>query len=173
MCPNGPKPDNNSERLEKLRAAVDGGAIFTMKTDQLKLALGVLGFTALSGKAKAQLQTLFQQALRNGPAEPKSAKKKKLQKPGAPEVDVLTPTSVCVKWTPATGCDAIKYTVGITEHDVRHTVAILRDYGNLGSGSFLFSYQRLLNEGTVRRGDYGVMMTMGPGSTVETALIRW
>ena len=114
VCPNDPQPDNNSERLEKLRAAVDAGAIFAMKTDKLKLALGVLGFTALSGKAKAQLQTLFQQALRNGPAEPKSAKKKKLQKPGAPEVDVLTPTSVRVKWTPATGCDAIKYTVTLT-----------------------------------------------------------
>ena len=65
------------------------------------------------------------------------------------------------------------YTVGITEHDVRHTVDVLREYGNLGSGSFLFSYQRLLGEGQVRRGDYGVMMTMGPGSTIETALLRW
>ncbi len=69
--------------------------------------------------------------------------------------------------------DAIKYTVGITEHDVRHTVGILRDYGNLGSGSFLFSFQRLMQEGKVRRGDYGIMMTMGPGSTIETALLRW
>ncbi|MCK6502921.1 type III polyketide synthase [Myxococcota bacterium] len=69
--------------------------------------------------------------------------------------------------------DAIKYTVGITAHDVRHTTGVLRDMGNLGSGSFLFSYQRLLAERGVRRGDYGVMMTMGPGSTVETALLRW
>lgn len=69
--------------------------------------------------------------------------------------------------------DAIKYTVGITAHDVRHTTAILRDFGNLGSGSFLFSFQRLMREGTVRRGDWGVMMTMGPGSTIETALLRW
>lgn len=69
--------------------------------------------------------------------------------------------------------DAIKYNVGLSDHDVRHTHAILRDFGNLSSGSFLFSYQRLLEEGKVKRGDYGVMMTMGPGSTVETALIRW
>ncbi len=69
--------------------------------------------------------------------------------------------------------DAIKYTVGITDYDVRHTVGVLRDFGNLGSGSFLFSYQRLMQEGKVRRGDYGVMMTMGPGSTIETALLRW
>lgn len=69
--------------------------------------------------------------------------------------------------------DAIKYNVGLTDHDVRHTHSILRDYGNLSSGSFLFSFQRLLAEGKVKRGDYGVMMTMGPGSTIETALIRW
>jgi alkylresorcinol/alkylpyrone synthase/polyketide synthase Type III len=69
--------------------------------------------------------------------------------------------------------DAIKYTVGLTEHDVRHTVGVLHDMGNLGSGSFLFSYERLLAEGVVRRGDAGVLMTMGPGSTIETALLRW
>ncbi len=69
--------------------------------------------------------------------------------------------------------DAIKYNIGITDWDVRHTHSVLRDYGNLSSGSFLFSYRRLLEEGRVRRGDYGVMMTMGPGSQIETALIRW
>ena len=67
----------------------------------------------------------------------------------------------------------MKYNLGITDHDVRHTQSVLRDYGNVSSGSFLFSYERLMNEGTVRRGDYGVMITMGPGSTIETALLRW
>ena len=60
-----------------------------------------------------------------------------------------------------------------THYDVRHTHSVLRDYGNLSSGSFLFSLSRLLVEGRVRRGDYGVLMTMGPGSTIETALVRW
>ena len=69
--------------------------------------------------------------------------------------------------------DAIKYTVGITAHDVRHTTNTLQHFGNLGSGAFLFSYQHLLNEKIVRPGDYAVMMTMGPGSTIETALLRW
>ena len=69
--------------------------------------------------------------------------------------------------------DAIKYNVGITEYDVRHTVNVLRHFGNLGSGSFLFSYKRLMDEGLVRGGDRGVMMTMGPGSTIETALLQW
>jgi predicted naringenin-chalcone synthase len=56
---------------------------------------------------------------------------------------------------------------------VRHTTGVLRDYGNLSSGSFLFSYERLLRDAVTMPGDYGVFMTMGPGSTIETALVQW
>jgi len=69
--------------------------------------------------------------------------------------------------------DAIRVNLGLTRHDVRHTTDVLRDYGNLSSGSFLFSYQRLLHEKVARPGDYGVFITMGPGATIETALIQW
>ncbi|TDC49306.1 type III polyketide synthase [Micromonospora sp. KC207] len=69
--------------------------------------------------------------------------------------------------------DSMMVNLGLTRHDVRHTSGVLRDYGNLSSGSFLFSYARLLEEGIARPGEYGVLMTMGPGSTIETALIRW
>lgn len=69
--------------------------------------------------------------------------------------------------------DAVRVNLGLTRHDVRHTTGVLRDYGNLSSGSFLFSYERLRAEHAPRRGDYGVLMTMGPGSTIETALVRW
>jgi polyketide synthase Type III len=69
--------------------------------------------------------------------------------------------------------DAVVVNLGLTYHAVRHTTGVLRDYGNVSSGSFLFSYERLTNEGTVRPGDYGVLMTMGPGSTIETTLVQW
>ncbi len=69
--------------------------------------------------------------------------------------------------------DALMVNLGLTRHDVRHTTGVLRDYGNLSSGSFLFSYERLLGEGVTRPEDYGVLMTMGPGSTIESALIQW
>ncbi|QEU97235.1 3,5-dihydroxyphenylacetyl-CoA synthase DpgA [Streptomyces kanamyceticus] len=69
--------------------------------------------------------------------------------------------------------DSVMVNLGLTRHDLRHTVSVLRDHGNLSSGSFLFSYRRLLDEGVVRPGDYCVLMTMGPGSTIETALVRW
>ncbi|WP_203913487.1 3,5-dihydroxyphenylacetyl-CoA synthase DpgA [Rhizocola hellebori] len=69
--------------------------------------------------------------------------------------------------------DAVGVNLGLTRYDLRHTIGILRDYGNVSSGSFLFSYERLLKEGTVQAGEYGVLMTMGPGSSIETALVRW
>jgi polyketide synthase Type III len=69
--------------------------------------------------------------------------------------------------------DAVVVNLGLSRYDVRHTVQVLRDHGNVSSGSFLFSYERLIEEGVARPGDYGVLMTMGPGSTIETALIQW
>jgi 3,5-dihydroxyphenylacetyl-CoA synthase len=69
--------------------------------------------------------------------------------------------------------DAIMVNLGLTRHDLRHTTGVMRDYGNVSSSSFLFSYERLFSEGVTRPGDYGVLMTMGPGSTIEMALIQW
>ncbi|MEO3811634.1 3,5-dihydroxyphenylacetyl-CoA synthase DpgA [Sphaerisporangium sp. B11E5] len=69
--------------------------------------------------------------------------------------------------------DAVAVNLGLRRHDLRHTTGVLRDHGNLSSGSFLFSYERLLLEDVVQPGDHGILMTMGPGSTIETALIQW
>lgn len=69
--------------------------------------------------------------------------------------------------------DAVRVNLGLTRHDVRHTTGVLRDFGNISSCSFLFSYERLLQEEVAAPGEYGVLMTMGPGSTIETALIQW
>ncbi|MFJ6195004.1 3,5-dihydroxyphenylacetyl-CoA synthase DpgA [Micromonospora sp. NPDC092111] len=69
--------------------------------------------------------------------------------------------------------DAVTVNLGLNRHEVRHTTSVLRDYGNVSSGSFIFSYERLQQERVTAPGDYGVLMTMGPGSTIETALIQW
>lgn len=69
--------------------------------------------------------------------------------------------------------DAIAVNLGLTRHDLRHTITVLRDFGNVSSGSFLFSYDQLLQEGVANPGDYGVLMAMGPGSAIESALIQW
>lgn len=69
--------------------------------------------------------------------------------------------------------DSIKINLGLSNYDVRHTMSVLRDYGNVSSGSFLFSYERLLNEQNVKPGDKCVMITMGPGATIETAMVQF
>jgi predicted naringenin-chalcone synthase len=69
--------------------------------------------------------------------------------------------------------DSVKLSLGLEEHDVRHTRSVLRDYGNISSGSFLVSLERLLAEDCVSAGDLGVMVTMGPGAQIETALFQF
>lgn len=69
--------------------------------------------------------------------------------------------------------DSVRVNLGLSRHDVRHTLGVLRDHGNLSSGSFLFSYERLMMEKKASPGDHGVFMTMGPGSTIEMALLTW
>lgn len=69
--------------------------------------------------------------------------------------------------------DAIKLNLGLSSHAVRHTESVLRDLGNLSSGSFLFSHQRLIEEEVTESGDYVLMMTMGPGATIECCLARF
>ena len=66
-----------------------------------------------------------------------------------------------------------QYNLGLTDYDLRYSRSILRDYGNLSSASFLFSYQELAREDIAREGDWGVAIAMGPGVSIETALLRW
>lgn len=69
--------------------------------------------------------------------------------------------------------DSIKYNLDLSDHDLRHTQTVLRDMGNLSSAAFLFSLERLLREGQFAAGDYLVLITMGPGSTIECCLGRF
>lgn len=69
--------------------------------------------------------------------------------------------------------DSVRQSLGLGEREVRHTRSVLRDYGNISSGSFLVSLERLLAEGSAAPGDHGVLVTMGPGAQIETALIQF
>lgn len=69
--------------------------------------------------------------------------------------------------------DAIRVNLALPEHHLRHTCDVLRRYGNMSSGSVLFSLEALREENVVRRGDVGVLIAMGPGTSIETALLRW
>ena len=69
--------------------------------------------------------------------------------------------------------DAIQQNLGLAERDTRHTRSILRDCGNVSSGSVFFSLEQLRRERTIAEGDLGVVIAMGPGTSIETALIAW
>ncbi|MBM2615975.1 type III polyketide synthase [Actinoplanes sp. LDG1-06] len=88
----------------------------------------------------------------------------------------LRPESIS-HWVLHTGggavIDGARRSLGLTEHAVRHTRSVLRDFGNISSGSFLVSLERLLDEGSARPGEHGVMITMGPGAQIEAALIEF
>jgi alkylresorcinol/alkylpyrone synthase/polyketide synthase Type III len=69
--------------------------------------------------------------------------------------------------------DSIEYNLGLSNYDLRHTLSVLENYGNLSSSSIFFSYRQLQQERVIREGDLGVSIAMGPGATIETALLTW
>jgi len=69
--------------------------------------------------------------------------------------------------------DAIQQNLGLSDRDTRHTRSILQDCGNVSSGSVFFSFQQLRREGAISEGDLGVVIAMGPGTSIETALVAW
>jgi len=69
--------------------------------------------------------------------------------------------------------DSIVENLQLPEDAVRHTRHILQKYGNVSSSAVVFALGELLKEGIAKEGDYGVMMAMGPGSSIETTLLKW
>lgn len=69
--------------------------------------------------------------------------------------------------------DSIKVNLDLDDHDVRHTLSVLETYGNISSCSILFSLKQLAHEQVTAAGDYGLVMAMGPGASIETALLQW
>lgn len=69
--------------------------------------------------------------------------------------------------------DSIVENLNLPQEAVRHTRNILKRYGNISSSAVIFALGELLKEGVAEEGDYGILMAMGPGSSIETALLRW
>jgi polyketide synthase Type III len=69
--------------------------------------------------------------------------------------------------------DAIAVALGLSDQAVRHTRDILRTQGNVSSAAVLFALERTMAEDEIAPGDVGVMIAMGPGTSIEAALLRW
>lgn len=50
---------------------------------------------------------------------------------------------------------------------------VLFEYGNMSSATVLFVLDELQRQRSPNRGDYAVLMSFGPGLTMESALVRW
>ena len=58
------------------------------------------------------------------------------------------------------------------EKDLTDTRAVLRDFGNMSSATVLFVLDRLMSR-AVPTGDYGLMLSFGPGFSAQRVLLKW
>jgi predicted naringenin-chalcone synthase len=61
----------------------------------------------------------------------------------------------------------------LSDGQMAHARAVLREFGNMSSATILFVLERTLRLESAVEGDWGVMIGLGPGFAAEGALLRW
>jgi predicted naringenin-chalcone synthase len=56
--------------------------------------------------------------------------------------------------------------------NIDETKNILRDYGNMSSATVLYVLDRYLQK-NIPAGDYGMMLSFGPGFSAQRLLLQW
>ncbi len=56
--------------------------------------------------------------------------------------------------------------------NIDNTKAVLKDYGNMSSATVLYVLERFMEQG-VAQGEYGLMLSFGPGFTAQRILLKW
>jgi alkylresorcinol/alkylpyrone synthase len=69
--------------------------------------------------------------------------------------------------------EAIQASLGLDHEDLAMTWNSLNAIGNLSSASVLHVLRDTLDQRPARRGDWGVLMAMGPGFAAELVLLQW
>ncbi len=69
--------------------------------------------------------------------------------------------------------DAIEKKLELPPEALKYTRETLKHYGNISSASFLATYQLYQDSQALNAHENAVMITMGPGLTIETAILRW
>ena len=62
--------------------------------------------------------------------------------------------------------------IGKIGKNIDETKAVLDQFGNMSSATVLFVMERFLKK-EIKKGDYGLMLSFGPGFSAQTALLRW
>jgi predicted naringenin-chalcone synthase len=69
--------------------------------------------------------------------------------------------------------DNVQKHFGMTDTQLCFSRAVLQNYGNMSSPTVMFVLDEVIRTGDPRRGDWGVMIALGPGMAAEVALLRW
>ena len=69
--------------------------------------------------------------------------------------------------------DDVQRYLGLTDAQIRFSRAVLRNYGNMSSPTVMFVLDEVVRNGDPCRGDWGIMVALGPGMAAEVALLRW
>ena len=69
--------------------------------------------------------------------------------------------------------DNLQKEIGLSADQVRHSKCVLQNFGNMSSPTVLFVLDETLRHSDPQPGDFGVMLAMGPGLALESALLHW
>ena len=58
--------------------------------------------------------------------------------------------------------------------NIDNTKAVLKEYGNMSSATVIYVLERFMQqEAAPQKGDYGLMLSFGPGFTAQRILLKW
>jgi alkylresorcinol/alkylpyrone synthase len=58
--------------------------------------------------------------------------------------------------------------------NIDNTKAVLKEYGNMSSATVIYVLERFMQqESAPQKGDYGLMLSFGPGFTAQRILLKW
>jgi alkylresorcinol/alkylpyrone synthase len=69
--------------------------------------------------------------------------------------------------------DYVGEALELEPEDLRYSRQVLRRYGNMSSATIFFVLDEIIREGQPQADDYALLLTFGPGLTVELCLVRW
>jgi predicted naringenin-chalcone synthase len=131
-------------------------AVIPDSQDLITWQIGEAGFRMfLSGKVPGRIAQTLRQEL----ARPEDGSL--LRGEGTEAIDLWA-----VHGGGRTVLDAVEVGLGLDGRALRHSRAVLRDYGNMSSATVMFVLARMLADGMA--GQRGFAMAFGPGMVVET-----
>jgi predicted naringenin-chalcone synthase len=69
--------------------------------------------------------------------------------------------------------ESMQEALGLSREQVAVSYEVLAEHGNVGTPAIFYVMKRMLDQCEPRRGDRGLMVTVGPGVTVGLMLLQW